>query len=340
MTGDYRIKIGFFRHHKTKRLKKKGGADAILALLQIWEWAAEQRPDGDLRGLSAEDIDIVVDWDSSMPLATLLSEAGFLDGDEGEYRLHDWAYHNPWVAESTQRSDAARLSRLARENPKAAKALRDEGRLGITEEEYHALKLCPNNDRSTTVVRPSTVRSTPAPAPAPDPAPDPEPKDKDQKQKTSPGLSPATTSAAPPPPIQPEDISCQAIVDLYHEVLPELPRVAMLTEARRKAMRSRWTSKAERRDLEWWRRYFLSVRQFGFLFGRNERNWTATFDFLIGQKGMAGILEGKYADRGGGRGGRSGGSASEYVDSIFPDKGPTIDAEVVHCDGWRQETVR
>jgi hypothetical protein len=136
------------------------------------------------------------------------------------------------------------------------------------------------------------------------------------------------------------DVPYQAIVDIYHEALPELPRVAMITEARRKAMRSRWTSKADRRDLEWWRRYFLSVRQFSFLFGRNERNWTATFDFLIGQKGMAGVLEGKYADRGGGRGGRPGGSASEYVDSIFPDKGPTIDAEVVRCDGWRQETIR
>ena len=136
------------------------------------------------------------------------------------------------------------------------------------------------------------------------------------------------------------DVPYQAIVDIYHETLPELPRVVMITEARRKAMRSRWTSKAERRDLDWWRRYFLSVRQFGFLFGRNERNWTATFDFLIGQKGMAGILEGKYADRGGGRGGRPGGSASEYVDSIFPDKGPTMDAEVVCRDGQRQETVR
>lgn len=73
----------------------------------------------------------------------------------------------------------------------------------------------PNNDRSTTVVRPSTVRSTPAPAPALDPALDPEPKDKGQKQKTSPGLSPATPSAAPPPPNQPEDIPYQAIVDVY-----------------------------------------------------------------------------------------------------------------------------
>ena len=136
------------------------------------------------------------------------------------------------------------------------------------------------------------------------------------------------------------EVPYQAIVDLYHEVLPELPRVAMITEARRKAMRSRWTSKAERRDLEWWRRYFLAVRPCRFLFGANDRNWTASLDFLLSQKGMAGVLEGKYADRGGGRWGRPGGSASEYVDSIFPDKGPTIDAEVIRHDGQRQETVR
>jgi hypothetical protein len=114
----------------------------------------------------------------------------------------------------------------------------------------------------------------------------------------------------------------------------------MLTAARQKAIRSRLRSDADRRDLEWWRRYFLAVRPCRFLFGANNRNWTASFDFLISQKGMAGVLEGKYADRGGGRGGRPGGSASEYVDSIFPDKGPTMDAEVVCRDGQRQETVR
>jgi hypothetical protein len=151
-------------------------------------------------------------------------------------------------------------------------------------------------------------------------------------QKTSPGLSPATPSAAPPPPIQPEDIPYQAIVDVYHEVLPELPRVRILTDARRKAIRSRLRSDADRRDLEWWRRYFLAVRPCRFLFGANNRNWTATFDFLTSEKGMAGVLEGKYTDRRGRSG--SNGSIEAYVDAIFPDAGfDVLDAEVIRGDG-------
>ena len=151
-------------------------------------------------------------------------------------------------------------------------------------------------------------------------------------QKTSPGLSPATPSAAPPPPIQPEEISCQAIVDVYHEVLPELPRVRMLTAARQKAIRSRLRSDADRRDLEWWRRYFLAVRPCRFLFGANNRNWTASFDFLISQKGMAGVLEGKYADRKGATA-TPAGSIAAYVDAMFPDEPDVLDAEVVVGDG-------
>lgn len=151
-------------------------------------------------------------------------------------------------------------------------------------------------------------------------------------QKTSPGLSPATPSAAPPPLIQPEEISCQAIVDVYHEVLPELPRVRMLTAARQKAIRSRLRSDADRRDLEWWRRYFLAVRPCRFLFGANNRNWTASFDFLIGQKGMAGVLEGKYADRKGATA-TPAGSIAAYVDAMFPDEPDVLDAEVVVGDG-------
>ena len=48
------------------------------------------------------------------------------DGPDGPggLRLHDWAENNPWVAESRDRSDAARLSRLAQLAPSEAEAFR------------------------------------------------------------------------------------------------------------------------------------------------------------------------------------------------------------------------
>ncbi len=128
------------------------------------------------------------------------------------------------------------------------------------------------------------------------------------------------------------EVPYQAIVDVYHEVLPELPRVRILTDARRKAIRSRLRSDADRRDLEWWRRYFLAVRPCRFLFGANNRNWTASFDFLLSQKGMAGVLEGKYADRKSATA-TPAGSIAAYVDAMFPDEPDVLDAEVIGGDG-------
>lgn len=153
-----------------------------------------------------------------------------------------------------------------------------------------------------------------------------------REQNTSAEPAPPTHSAAPPVPIQQEELPCQAIVDVYHEVLPELPRVRMITAARQKAIRSRLRSDADRRDLEWWRRYFLAVRPCRFLFGANNRNWTASFDFLISQRGMAGVLEGKYADRKGVAATPSG-SIAAYVDAMFPDEPDVLDAEVIGGDG-------
>lgn len=175
MNTDYRIKIGFFRHIKTRKLKKRFGESGIIALLMLWDYATEFRANGDLSGLSANDLEMIIDWTGSESLIAGLLDIGFLDGQDGDYQLHDWKDHNPWAADSEDRSDAARLSRLARKNPKAAKTLRDQGITGITQEEYRKY------DRSTTVVRPyndrsterSTERSTPSPAPAPSPAPTP-----------------------------------------------------------------------------------------------------------------------------------------------------------------------
>ena len=178
MNTDYRIRVGFFRHLKTKKLEKRLGESGVLALLKLWGYATEFRPEGDLSGLSNEDLELAIDWKQDTPLIQVLAEVGFLDGEAGNYQLHDWIEHNPWVSESSERSDAARLSRLARKHPEVAKALKGQGRTGITADEYRQYErsttvLRPLNDRTTTVERThndrTTERTTPAPAPAPAP---------------------------------------------------------------------------------------------------------------------------------------------------------------------------
>lgn len=65
----------------------------------------------------------------------------FLDENEdGSLALHDWEENNPYTAYSQERSDAGRLAKLKQDNPKAAKYYMDQGRTGITKEEYNKAK--------------------------------------------------------------------------------------------------------------------------------------------------------------------------------------------------------
>ena len=43
---------------------------------------------------------------------------------------------------------------------------------------------------------------------------------------------------------------------------------------------------------------FENAENSSFLKGSNDRNWTATFDWLIKDSNMAKVLEGNYADKG------------------------------------------
>ena len=43
---------------------------------------------------------------------------------------------------------------------------------------------------------------------------------------------------------------------------------------------------------------FQNAESSSFLNGKNDRNWTATFDWLIKDGNMAKVLEGNYADKG------------------------------------------
>ena len=176
MNTDYRIKIGFFRHHKTRKLERRLGEAGVMALLRLWEYAAEFRPDGELSGMNEEDIALAAGWHGDGDFVSALIEIGWLDEGPDCLSMHDWLEHNPWAADAEERSDKGRLSRLFRKNPGAAAEFRQQGRTGITAEEYHqATSVRHYNDRSTALQRPYNDRSTTvvrtAVAPTPVPVP-------------------------------------------------------------------------------------------------------------------------------------------------------------------------
>lgn len=105
---DARISTGLPSHPKTRKLIRRLGPESGWSLVCLFLWTADNRHDGDLSGLSGEDIELAADWsgDPGVFIAALC-EVRFLDGQDGGYTVHDWATHNPWAASYGKRKDAA-----------------------------------------------------------------------------------------------------------------------------------------------------------------------------------------------------------------------------------------
>ena len=84
-----------------------------------------------------------------------------------------------------------------------------------------------------------------------------------------------------------------SIAALYMEILPELSRVAKLTDKRKRMLGATWRSDKKCQNLEFWGGYFQAIRKSNFLMGRTGE-WSADFDFVINQNKMIKIIEGAY----------------------------------------------
>lgn len=90
-----------------------------------------------------------------------------------------------------------------------------------------------------------------------------------------------------------EKITCQQIVDLYHSICKSFPSVRSISAARQKAIKARLNTYS----LDDFRTVFENAEASSFLKGANDRNWSATFDWLMKDQNMAKVLEGNYADK-------------------------------------------
>jgi hypothetical protein len=115
VADDARISTAIRNHPKTRKLQKRLGKEAVLSLIWLFLYAAESRPDGDLKGMTGEDIELAADWDGQeSAFVDALSDVGFLDGEVGSYSIHDWAEHNPWAASRPKRQEASRKANRIR----------------------------------------------------------------------------------------------------------------------------------------------------------------------------------------------------------------------------------
>lgn len=84
------------------------------------------------------------------------------------------------------------------------------------------------------------------------------------------------------------------IVALYNQTCPSLPRVTKVSDARKKAIQARLN---QGYTIDDFRNLFELAESSSFLKGRNDRNWIATFDWLIKDRNMAKVLDNNYQDR-------------------------------------------
>ncbi|HHM5676450.1 TPA: YdaU family protein [Pseudomonas aeruginosa] len=211
--------------------------------------------------------------------------------DNGNEWVHERIERDLLAVDSTrnQRSAAGKASAAAKKARKEAEHKRE------------------SNARSTTVEsslqQNSTNRDTDTDT------------DTERDSPTDVGLVDASRQPAPSTdedlfePEQPESLNghqhgikpcpAQAIADLYHQVLPELPAVALLNDTRRRHLQARWREHEAHRSLDFWRDLFETVKASPFLMGnvpgRNgAKPFRATFDWIIAPSNFVKIVEGNY----------------------------------------------
>ena len=148
----------------------------------------------------------------------------------------------------------------------------------------------------------SEKKDSAKPSPKPSPKPMANQEQEQEQDKEEPNGSVGKADALP-------RCETQSVVDLYHQALPELPAVRVMSDARQKAVRSFWkfvltskksdgTKRAETAEqaLAWIGGYFDRARHNDFLMGRGSKapgheGWQCDFDFLLSEKGKKHVLE-------------------------------------------------
>lgn len=95
-----------------------------------------------------------------------------------------------------------------------------------------------------------------------------------------------------------QNVPYEKIVKIYHEKLPQLPKVEVISNTRKAKLKTCWSQKATEhfkpQDLVWWQDYFEYVGRVPFLLGENNKGWRANFDFLINLNSLVKVMEGVY----------------------------------------------
>lgn len=95
-----------------------------------------------------------------------------------------------------------------------------------------------------------------------------------------------------------DSIDYEHIKDMFNDTCVSFPRLTVLSDKRKQAIKAR-LNKYSMKQLQ---QVFNNAEASDFLKGANERNWTATFDWIMKDTNFPKVLEGNYNNRGVGNG--------------------------------------
>lgn len=90
-----------------------------------------------------------------------------------------------------------------------------------------------------------------------------------------------------------DKVNYQLIADMYNDTCVSYPRLTTLSDSRKKAIKARLKTYT----VDDFKQLFIMAESSNFLKGANNRNWSATFDWLIKDNNMAKVLEGNYSNK-------------------------------------------
>jgi hypothetical protein len=100
---------------------------------------------------------------------------------------------------------------------------------------------------------------------------------------------------ANPSPVMVDGLDANNIVNLYHTILPTLPKVLKINEARKKKIKA--LCKEDLPTLESWGSFFETVSQSKFLMGKTQSWAGCDFEWLINPANALKVAEGRYRNK-------------------------------------------
>lgn len=320
--NDIRVLVSLPDHPKTKRLIRRLGPGAGWFLIRLWLWARDNRPSGDLTGMTSEDIELAIDWNGENDaFVATLADVRLLEGEEGAYRLHDWADHNPWSTGSEMRSLKAKWNAVKRHHGahEADRQVPEYARIRAASTETDAASTgsdAASNAVSTDPAVLGAARSnapSPSSLPSPSPSSSPSPEASSLREESSPPLA---LDGDPPPPADLPTRKAQRIRQIgeeaqeaYNRILGKptglLSRCAVLNAPRLKAVeKALQTARPicqqlygnERVTPDFWQALFETAADDGFCsgkgpYGNGHEGWRPDFEYLLREEVIAKLFD-------------------------------------------------